>query len=150
MGRSNPFFIVLPVNPEGSINDAPGVRALAECVLAGMDRDRASTEAIRFLEFVSAGKGIECGSKGQLLTWGYISNYGNAERTVEDLRPFWNGLWSLEDGPMSFEATLVSSQDEEGRPVVVQVGLDQEAYGDRQMVITTKRTELPFGIWNDF
>lgn len=150
MGRANPFFIVMPLNPDSSANDAPGVSALAAETLAGMDRGLASTEATRFLEFVAAGKGIECGTKGHLLTWGYVSNYGNAERTVADLRPFWSGLWSLEDGPFGFEAALVVSQDEEGMPVVVQVGVGADAFKEGKTVITTKRAELPFGIWNEF
>ncbi len=91
IGRANQFFIVVPVNPETHPTDCPSTRALAAKVRAGMHEGQVSDEAIRFLDFVAAGKGVECGRKGQLLTWGYVSNYGKASQTAEELRPFWEG-----------------------------------------------------------
>lgn len=147
MGRSNPFFIVVPVNPEHNPTAAPGVQALANRALASLDRDHASTEARRFLEFVADGSGIECGHKGQLLTWGYVSNYGEASRTVQDLRTFWEGLWLLEDGPLPHETALVFSQDEESSPKAIQVGVDTDALEDRrEVVIRTKASWLEVGL----
>lgn len=150
MGRANPFFIVLPVNPESDPNDAPGVRALAERVLDGLDRNRSSAEAVRFLTFVAAGKGIECGSKGQLLTWGYVSNYGNAERTVLDLYPFWKELWLLKDGPLDLQTALVSSQDEEDTGAVIyQVGVDEDLFGRGEIRIETRSNHIELGLMGD-
>lgn len=147
MGRANPFFIVLPVNPETNPTSAPGVQALAETVLAGFQDGTASREAVRFMEFVAAGKGIECGHKGQLLTWGYVSNYGHASTTVDDLRPFWEGLWLLDDGPLPHESALVVSQDEESSPEAIQVSIDQDAREDRRkVVIQTKKAWLEVGL----
>lgn len=150
MGRCNPFFIVLPVNPDSSPNDAPGVRALAERVLAGMDRDRTSREAVRFLEFVAAGKGIECGAKGHLLTWGYVSNYGNAERTNNDLYPFWKDLWLLDDGPLNFETVLVFCQDEEDSGGwMTRVGLSKSDFKHGVVHILTASNHLELGLLGD-
>ncbi|BDL39008.1 hypothetical protein [Methylorubrum sp. GM97] len=147
MGRANQFFIVVPVNPETHPTDCPSTRALAAKVRAGMHEGQVSDEAIRFLDFVAAGKGVECGRKGQLLTWGYVSNYGKASQTAEELRPFWEGLWRLDDeGPLSHETALVVSQDEEGMPVAVQVGIDDEAFWDGRIEVRMRVSELPVGL----
>lgn len=148
MGRDNPFYIIMPVRPRGSENAAPLVRALAERVLAGMDRSNVNREAERFLEFVAAGNGIQCGMKGHLLTWGYTSNYGNALSTVQDLVPFWRELWLQEDGPYQTEAVILVSQDEEAeRPTACQVRIDVDRFEeDRTVEISVQIAELPFGL----
>lgn len=147
MGRSNPFFIVVTVNPEVDPISAPGVQALAEKVLAGFKDKTVSREAVRFMEFVAAGKGIECGHKGQLLTWGYVSNYGSASLTAHELRPFWQGLWLLDDGPLPHQSALVFSQDEESSPEAIQVSIDQDAMEDhRKVVIRMKKASLEVGL----
>jgi hypothetical protein len=114
-----------------------------------------STEHIvgQFLEYLAAGKGIDCATKGGRFAWGVVGNNTDSRQFVELLRPFWVELlghfsppppldW---DGPLYYESVLVFSEAYEvGHASLIEIR-NRGDWRTRQVdLVVEQRERMPF------
>ena len=105
-------------------------------------------EAAWLIEAILDEKNYNCGPKGELFTWGIVSNHTNNESVVEDISEFFKYL--LQNNIIVHQANhimLFFEHEQSGKVSAYEFRLKEEMNADSDMV--TVLHDVPFK-WNQY
>ena len=102
-------------------NEPAKLRELAAKYLSEQVQGDMQKEAVWFLEALASERGYNCGPKGEVFTWGLVSNHCVHEAVVEDLMRFFSlpEFWKV--GPVPHERIIAFFEKESSRPIAYEI-----------------------------
>lgn len=131
------------------VREEKGLKALsqeyAERMRSLKDTDGFDRDAYRMLHYMSEGKGVAYGPKGDMFTWGSVGNYSNVDLFVDALKGFWARLY-WDRVVMDSDGVVVMFQQEQ-RPFTKTVEIRSKRPRNQGLIITEYESPFPLFGW---